>query len=54
MKLFYTDIDGVTKRYVYEVFGESGKLTYGVVDSSGSAETVNLSDLVTYQNWKKE
>ena len=39
--------------HVYDVFGNSGALSYGIV-SGGKMQNVTLSDLITYQNWKKE
>ena len=39
--------------YAYEVFGASGEISYGN-DGEAEEENVSLSDLILYQNWKKE
>lgn len=53
LRTFYTDINGKNV-YAYEIFGDSGKVTYGVVTQTSEKETVDLDDLIVYQNWKKE
>lgn len=45
--------DSGTPVYAYEALGINGKLTYGIATGSGSS-TINIRDLITYQNWKKE
>jgi len=40
--------------HVYDIFGESGRNSYGVAEKSASKGSINLNDLITYQNWKKE
>ncbi len=41
--------------YAYEIFGASGELSYANSgDETAEDETVELSDLILYQNWKKE
>lgn len=50
---------GTTDKYAFEVFGESGKITYGqLVAGSGVANederAFNLVDLITYEHWKKD
>lgn len=54
MQLTYEDTVLGTTTYVYDLFGTSGKISYGVVTDNGAGETIALSDLITYQNWKKE
>ena len=54
MRAEYSDVSG--KKYAYEVFGASGKLSYGITSgvASTSNDTIDLGDLITYENWKKE
>ena len=40
--------------YAYEVFGASGEITYGMSGEETEEEKISLSDLIVYQNWKKE
>ena len=44
---------GGEEMHAYDVFGASGSLTYGN-DGSADEEEIDLSDLILYQNWKKE
>lgn len=48
-----TDSSG-NPRYAYDVFGESGRISYGVVEDNGAGKSIDLQDLITYENWKKE
>ena len=54
MQLEYVDpvLGDVT--HVYDVFGASGQISYGVVSAGSGDDTIRLTDLITYQNWKKE
>lgn len=49
----YTDVTGKV-HYAYDVLGESGRLSYGFMTDNGAGESIDLQDLITYQNWKKE
>ncbi|MBQ8199553.1 MAG: hypothetical protein IJZ76_09020 [Lachnospiraceae bacterium] len=41
--------------YAYEIFGASGEISYAISGSEvAEDEAVELSDLIVYQNWKKE
>lgn len=41
--------------YVYDVFGPSGALSYGLgVDTASGGDSVAVNELITYENWKKE
>lgn len=52
LKAFYDDGSG-NKRYAYEALGVNGLITYGVA-TGGSTDKIEIRDLITYQNWKKE
>ncbi|MBE5882296.1 MAG: hypothetical protein E7289_08335 [Lachnospiraceae bacterium] len=39
--------------HAYDIFGASGNITYGN-DGTVEEEAIDLSDLILYQNWKKE
>lgn len=54
LRLSYTDPVLNTTTYVYDVFGINGQISYGVVAPSAENSTIQLRDLITYQNWKKE
>lgn len=43
-----------TTTHVYDALGVSGQISYGVVTAGSGTNTIQLTDLVTYENWKKE
>ena len=54
LKLEYIDPTLGTSTHVYDVFGTSGQISYGVVTPGTGDDAIKLTDLITYQNWKKE
>lgn len=54
MQLEYVDPVLNTSTYVYDVLGTSGQISYGIVTAGSGDDAIKLSDLITYQNWKKE
>ena len=54
MQLAYVDPVLNTSTYVYDALGISGQLSYGIVTAGSGDDAIKLSDLITYQNWKKE
>lgn len=53
MQLEYIDPVLNSSTHVYDALGASGQISYGVV-TGGDSTTIKLTDLITYQNWKKE
>lgn len=54
MQLEYVDPILNTTTHVYDALGTSGQISYGVVTAGDSKNAIQLTDLITYQNWKKE
>lgn len=54
MQLEYVDPILTTTTHVYDALGTSGQVSYGVVTAGDSTTAIQLTDLITYQNWKKE
>lgn len=54
MQLEYVDPVLNTTTHVYDALGTSGQISYGVVTAGDSKTAIQLTDLITYQNWKKE
>lgn len=54
MQLEYVDPILTTTTHVYDALGTSGQISYGVVTAGDSKDAIQLTDLITYQNWKKE
>lgn len=54
MQLEYVDPVLNTSTHVYDVLGTSGQISYGIVTAGSGDDAIKLSDLITYQNWKKE
>ena len=54
MQLEYVDPVLNTTTHVYDALGTSGQVSYGVVTAGDSTTAIQLTDLITYQNWKKE
>lgn len=54
MQLEYIDPILNTSTHVYDALGTSGQISYGVVTAGGSENAIQLTELITYQNWKKE
>lgn len=54
MQLEYVDPILNTSTHVYDALGTSGQVSYGVVTAGDSTTAIQLTDLITYQNWKKE
>ena len=54
LKLEYIDPTLGTSTHVYDVFGASGQISYGVITPGSGDDAIKLTDLITYQNWKKE
>ncbi len=54
MQLAYVDPVLNTSTYVYDALGTSGQISYGIVTAGSGDDAIKLSDLITYQNWKKE
>ena len=48
-----TDVSGKVL-YAYDVFGANGASSYMATGGGTSADKILLSDLISYQNWKKE
>lgn len=54
MQLEYVDPVLNTSTYVYDALGTNGQISYGIVTAGSGDDTIKLTDLITYQNWKKE
>lgn len=54
MQLEYVDPILNTSTYVYDVLGTNGQISYGIVAEGSGDDSIKLTDLITYQNWKKE
>lgn len=54
MQLEYVDPVLNTSTHVYDALGTNGQISYGIVTAGSGDDTIKLTDLITYQNWKKE